>query len=66
MDIIYSDFDKNNEGKILVFSQTHDEYTLNKIKIDISKLNKFLEISNDINLLHIDDKYAMEKALKTE
>ncbi len=31
-----------------------------KIKIDDSKMDKFLDISNDINPLHIDSNYAKE------
>jgi|TARA_B110000091_G_C13549483_1_gene363810 3-hydroxybutyryl-CoA dehydratase len=31
------------------------------IKVDVSKMDKFLEISDDINPLHIDSKYAKEK-----
>jgi len=36
-----------------------------KVKIDISKMDKFLDISNDINPLHVDSIYAKKKASKT-
>jgi 3-hydroxybutyryl-CoA dehydratase len=32
-----------------------------EVKIDASKMDKFLDISNDINPLHIDSDYAKEK-----
>jgi len=32
-----------------------------KVKIDVSKMDKFLDISNDINPLHIDSNYAKNK-----
>ncbi len=32
-----------------------------EVKIDVSKMDKFLDISNDINPLHIDSDYAKEK-----
>ncbi|MDF1876055.1 dehydratase [Sulfurimonas sp. SAG-AH-194-I05] len=32
-----------------------------EVKIDVSKMDKFLDISNDINPLHIDREYAKEK-----
>ena len=32
-----------------------------EVKIDASKMDKFLDISNDINPLHIDSNYAREK-----
>jgi 3-hydroxybutyryl-CoA dehydratase len=32
-----------------------------EVKIDASKMDKFLDISNDINPLHIDNNYAKEK-----
>ncbi|MDA9279883.1 MaoC/PaaZ C-terminal domain-containing protein [bacterium] len=36
-----------------------------KVKIDVFKMDKFLEISNDINPLHIDSNYAKEKGFKS-
>ena len=35
-----------------------------KVKIDISKMDKFLDISNDINPLHVDSIYAKKKGFK--
>ena len=32
-----------------------------EVKIDASKMDKFLDISNDINPLHVDSNYAKEK-----
>ncbi len=32
-----------------------------EVKMDVSKMDKFLDISNDINPLHIDSNYAKEK-----
>jgi len=32
-----------------------------KVKIDASKMDKFLDISNDINPLHVDSNYAKKK-----
>ena len=32
-----------------------------EVKIDNSKMNKFLDISNDINPLHVDSNYAKKK-----
>ena len=32
-----------------------------KVKIDVSKMDKFLDISNDTNPLHVDSNYAKKK-----
>jgi len=32
-----------------------------QVKVDASKMDKFLDISNDVNPLHIDSNYAKEK-----
>jgi 3-hydroxybutyryl-CoA dehydratase len=32
-----------------------------EVKLDASKMEKFLEISNDVNPLHVDSDYAKEK-----
>jgi len=32
-----------------------------EVKVDISKMDKFLDISNDINPLHVDSNYAKKK-----
>ena len=37
-----------------------------KVKIDVFKMDKFLEISNDINPLHIDSNYAKEKGFRSK
>ena len=36
-----------------------------EVKIDVSKMDKFLDISNDINPLHIDNNYAKEKGFSS-